>query len=56
MKKVIFAIGVVVALASCGGQTDTQEATTTDTTTVQTADTTAGTVVDSTKVDSTMVK
>lgn len=52
MKKVIFAIGVVVALASCGGQTGTQESTTTDTTTATVADTTVGTVVDSTAVDS----
>ena len=52
MKKAIFAIGVVVALASCGGQNSTQEEATTDTTAVSKVDTTAGTVIDSTKVDS----
>lgn len=55
MKKIIFAIGVVVALASCGGQNDTQENTKTDSTAVVSKDTAAGTVVDSTKVDTTKV-
>lgn len=51
----IFGLGLVVALASCGGQTDSQECTSTDSTTAVCADTTVGTVVDSTKVDSTKV-
>ncbi len=55
MKKMIFALGLVVALASCGGQTDSQESTSTDSTSASVKDSTLGTVVDSTKVDSTKV-
>jgi len=55
MKKMIFALGLVVALASCGGQTDSQESTSTDSTSACVKDSTLGTVVDSTKVDSTKV-
>ena len=55
MKKMIFALGLVVALASCGGQTDSQECTKTDSTSACVKDSTLGTVVDSTKVDSTKV-
>ena len=52
MKKTIFVLGLVVALASCGGQTDSQESTSIDSTTVGVSDTTTGMIVDSTKVDS----
>jgi len=55
MKKITFLLGLVVALASCGGQTDTQESASTDSTAVVAKDSTVGTVVDSTKVDSTKV-
>jgi hypothetical protein len=51
MKKVIFAIGLVISLASCGGATS-QTDTTTDSTTLSKADTSVGTKVDSLKVDS----
>jgi ABC-type glycerol-3-phosphate transport system substrate-binding protein len=48
MKNLIFAIALVVTLASCGGSTTTQNDSATDSTTVQTTDTTTGTKVDTT--------
>jgi hypothetical protein len=55
MKKAIFAIGLVVSLASCGGSTTTQNDSTSDSATVISTDTSVGTVVDSVKVDSVKV-
>jgi hypothetical protein len=49
MKKLIFAIGLVVLLASCGGASTKQNDSTSDSISVVTLDTTVGTVVDSTK-------
>lgn len=50
MKKVIFALTLVVALASCGGNS-TEVATTADSTKTATADTTCCVKADSAKVD-----
>lgn len=55
MKQTIFALGLVVALASCGGQSGSQESTSSDTMAVTSADSTTGMVVDSTMTDSTKV-
>lgn len=52
MKKAIFAIGLVVSLASCGGSATTQNDSATDSITEIKADTTVGTKVDSLMVDS----
>jgi hypothetical protein len=52
MKKMIFAIGLAVSLASCGGSEATQNDSATDSTSAILADTTIGTNVDSTVVDS----
>ena len=54
MKKLIFAIGVVTVLASCGGNTKTEEVSTTDSTAVVTDSTKC--CADSTLVDTASVK
>jgi hypothetical protein len=54
MKKVILAIGVVVSLASCGGNTTNTNETKTDSTKIN-VDSTKN-AVDTTKVDTTAVK
>lgn len=54
MKKVIFAMGIVAVLASCGNNASTEAVSTTDSTSVVTDSTKC--CVDSTKVDTLKVK
>ena len=55
MKNLIFAIAILVSLASCGGASTTQNDSTSDSLTTVTGDSTVGMKVDTLAVDSVKV-